>query len=85
MFYNIRQWCIDKTNGTNPEAFQVFVTGGAGTGKSQLIKCIDYEATRILGSMMRNPDDVSVMLTAPTGVAAFYVHGATIIMHCLYQ
>ena len=56
VFYNIRQWCIDKANGKNPDAFQVFVTGGAGTGKSLLVKCIDYEATRILGSMMRNPD-----------------------------
>ena len=28
--------------------------------------------------MMRNPDDVSVLLTAPTGVAAFNINGATI-------
>ncbi len=78
VFYKIRQWCMDKANGKNPDAFQVFLTGGAGTGKSLLVKCVEYEATRILGSMMKNPDDVSVLITAPTGVAAFNVSGATV-------
>ncbi|XP_071788473.1 uncharacterized protein [Asterias amurensis] len=78
VFYKMRQWCLDKANGKKPDAFQVFLTGGAGTGKSLLVKCIDYEATRIFGSIMRTPDDVSVMLTAPTGVAAFNINGSTV-------
>ena len=56
----------------------MFVTGGAGTGKSHLIKSIYYEATRLFARMVENPDDVSVLLTAPTGVAAFNINGATI-------
>ena len=27
---------------------------------------------------MENPDDISVLLTAPTGVAAYLIHGTTI-------
>ncbi len=33
VFYTIRQWCLDKVNGKNPEPFHMFITGGAGTGK----------------------------------------------------
>ena len=58
VFYKIRQWCLDKVNGKQSQPFHVFITGGAGTGKSHLVKCIYNEGTRILGKMMQNPDDV---------------------------
>ena len=78
VFYKIRQWCLDKVNGKNLEPFHMFITGGAGTGKSHLIKCIYNEAVRLLGRMSHNPDDVCVLLTAPTGVAAYNINGLTI-------
>ena len=78
VFYKIRQWCIDKVNGKRIDPFHVFITGGAGTGKSHLVKCIYYESTRILARMMHNPDDVSVLKMAPTGVAAYNINGHTI-------
>ena len=78
VFYKIRQWCLDKVNGKNPEPFHMFITGGAGTGKSHLIKCIYNEAVRLLGRLNHNPDDVSVMLGAPTRVAAFNINAMTI-------
>ena len=78
VFYKMRQWCLDKVNGKQPESFDIFITGGAGTGKSHLVKCIYHEGTRILGKMMENPDDVSILKVAPTGIAAYNINGQTI-------
>uniref|UniRef100_UPI00358E7FB6 uncharacterized protein n=1 Tax=Myxine glutinosa TaxID=7769 RepID=UPI00358E7FB6 len=78
IFYAVREWCLNKRNGNEPKPFHVFVTGGAGTGKSHLIKTIQYEASRLLAPILPNPDDVSVLLTAPTGVAAFNINASTI-------
>ncbi|XP_030832522.1 uncharacterized protein LOC115920595 [Strongylocentrotus purpuratus] len=78
VFYKIRQWCLDRVNGKSVEPFHMFLTGGAGTGKSHLIKCLYYEATRILARMLPHPDDVSVLKMAPTGVAAYNINGHTI-------
>ncbi|XP_066288772.1 uncharacterized protein [Branchiostoma lanceolatum] len=78
VFYFVRKWCLETAAGKRPEPFHIFVTGGAGTGKSHLIKCICYEATRILKQTQENPDDISVLLTAPTGTAAFNIGGSTV-------
>uniref|UniRef100_A0AAX7UK93 ATP-dependent DNA helicase n=1 Tax=Astatotilapia calliptera TaxID=8154 RepID=A0AAX7UK93_ASTCA len=78
VFYQIRQWCLDKTVGKNPDPLHVFITGGAGTGKSHLIKAIHYEAARLLSPMCRHPENVCVLLTAPTGIAAYNLHATTI-------
>ncbi|XP_071155864.1 uncharacterized protein [Mytilus edulis] len=69
---------LRKIKWKTPEPLHLFITGGAGTGKSHLIKCIQYEATRILAQTSENPDDLTVLLTAPTGTAAFNIHGLTI-------
>ncbi|VDI36706.1 Hypothetical predicted protein [Mytilus galloprovincialis] len=78
VFYGIRQWCLDTVNGKNPEPFRVFINGGAGTGKSHLIKCLHYEITKILSPHSANPDDTVVLLTAPTATAAFNIGGTTL-------
>jgi DNA replication protein DnaC len=54
--------------------FVIYINGGAGTGKSHLIHCIHHEASRILQRGLENPDDVTVLLTAYTGTAAFNDH-----------
>ncbi|XP_071948934.1 uncharacterized protein [Antedon mediterranea] len=78
LFYKIRQWCLDKLNGKEPGPFNIFISGGAGTGKSHVVKCIFNEGTRILGKMMQKPDDVSILKVAPTGIAAYNINGKTI-------
>ena len=77
IFYKIRNWCRQVFWGKSPDPFHLFVTGGAGTGKSHLIRCIYHEATRIL-KCIESPDSLSVLLTAPTGTAAFNIEGVTI-------
>ncbi|XP_066264724.1 uncharacterized protein [Branchiostoma lanceolatum] len=78
VFYFVRKWCMETAQGKRPDPFRIFVTGGAGTGKSHLIKCIYYEATRLLQQTQENPDSPSVLLTAPTGTAAFNIGGSTV-------
>ncbi|XP_026114512.1 uncharacterized protein LOC113092934 isoform X2 [Carassius auratus] len=78
IFYKVRKWCLEKLLCENPEPFHLFVTGGAGTGKSHLIKAIYYESSRLLSQLSENPDDRSVILTASTGVASFQIGASTI-------
>lgn len=78
IFYKLKSWCLETIGGRQPSQLQVFINGGAGTGKSHLIKSIYYELSRLFAPFLANPDDMSVLLTAPTGVAAFNIGGATI-------
>ena len=77
VFYHVRNWCVKKALGENPDPFFIHVTGGAGTGKSHLIKCIYHEASKLLKNR-ENPEEVKVLLVAPTGTAAFNIGGYTI-------
>ncbi|XP_073723480.1 LOW QUALITY PROTEIN: uncharacterized protein [Misgurnus anguillicaudatus] len=78
VFHKVRKWCLQKVYGENSEPFFLFVTGGAGTGKSHLIKAIHYESCRLLSQLSDNPDDRTVILCASTGVAAYNIGAATI-------
>ena len=64
-----------KVRDDPPEAFHLFVTGGAGTGKSHVIKAIKEHLER---SVSGGPNKHACMLMAPTGVAAFNIGGLTI-------
>lgn len=57
----------------------LFITGGAGVGKSQLLKAIHQSLLRIFSpGLQENPDDLKVLLTAPTGKAVYLIRGSTI-------
>jgi hypothetical protein len=58
--------------------FNYFITGGAGTGKSHLIKALHQMVIRTLRREGDDPTTLKVLLTAPTGTAAHNINGLTI-------
>uniref|UniRef100_A0A9J7WXW9 ATP-dependent DNA helicase n=1 Tax=Cyprinus carpio carpio TaxID=630221 RepID=A0A9J7WXW9_CYPCA len=88
IFYAVRDWCKRCVSGENPQQFLYFLNGGAGVGKSHVIKTIYAEATKILHRLpcIREHTDISnptVLLAAFTGTAAFNISGKT--LHCLLK
>lgn len=78
-----RAWCkrtVKALKSNRPmEPYRVFLSGPGGVGKSHVIKLIKSDTlTLIRQSGTVEPDDVLVLLTAPTGVAAFNVNGMTL-------
>ena len=78
-----RDWCkkavIALKQGKLVEPYRVFLSGPGGVGKSHVIRLIHSDTLKFLrlsGSL--EPDDVTVLLTAPTGVAAFNINGMTL-------
>lgn len=78
LFNHVTKWCHEKVRDSNESPFRIFLTGGAGTGKSHIIRCIQYHAQKILAPMTESVDDVTVLLVAHTGTAAFNISGETI-------
>ena len=85
MLYNIAlPWCRNTMKNLNclkPEKLNpinLFVTGGAGAGKSHLIKAIYHTAVKTFRYGAINPERPTVALMAPTGVAAININGTTI-------
>ena len=83
--YNIvLKWCREKIKNLNnlkPQIVELnylFVTGGAGAGKSHLIKTIHHTAVKVFKQRSSNPELLSVLLIAPTGVAAININATTI-------
>ncbi|KAK3932980.1 ATP-dependent DNA helicase [Frankliniella fusca] len=61
------------------EQFFHFISGPGGVGKSTLLNAITHTATRFWSHQIGNdPADVHIILSAPTGKAAFNIQGQTI-------
>ncbi len=78
-----RYWCkkavLALKAGKPIEPYRVFVSGPGGVGKTHVIKLIQSDTIKLLRlSGTIEPDDVTVLLTAPTGVAAFIIGGMTL-------
>ena len=61
------------------EQLCVFITGGAGVGKSVLIRTLFQSLHRIFCSKSgENPEDIRILLCAYTGLAAYNIQGSTL-------
>ena len=78
LFNYVSKWCDDKARDLTVPPFHIFLTGGAGTGKSHVINCIKYYAQKVFSRITESADDVTVLLLAHTGTAAFNISGETI-------
>ena len=81
MFHH--DWCrkaiLALKEGRPVEPYHVFLSGPGGVGKSHVIKLVHSDTLKLLKlSGAFEPDDVIVLLTAPTGVAAFNINGMTL-------
>ncbi|XP_070548888.1 uncharacterized protein [Ptychodera flava] len=79
----IFSWCtsyrISRILGNSlPDPFYVFLTGGAGVGKSHAVHAIFQSAIRQLRREGASPDTPTVILTASTGKAAVNIGGTTL-------
>ena len=76
-FETILKWCRQNIHSQpstppcdNSKPPQLFITGGAGAGKSHLIKTIYQTSCKIFKEGNESPEKPSVLLLAPTGVSA---------------
>ena len=78
-----RKWCkqaiISLRNGQPPTPYRLFLSGPGGVEKSHVLSLIHHDTVQLLRlSGHIQPEDVTVLLTAPTGVAAFNIDGMTL-------
>ena len=82
VMYN-RAWCKSYIDGMQHRqklhGYRFFLSGSGGTGKSHVLQLIQHDICYMLKHTI-NPDDDQplVLVTAPTGSAAFQVGGSTI-------
>ena len=64
----------------NPEKqLCLFITGGAGVGKSVVIRTLYQSLHRLCGSKVgQDPEDIRILLCAYTGLAAYNIQGSTL-------
>ena len=78
MKYAIQCILGERNNAPQPEPFHIFLSGGAGVGKSFLVHVVTEYLKRVLRYPNQNLDQPSVLVTASTGKAATGVNGTTL-------
>ena len=78
-----RSWCkayIHKFRlGQKVDGYRVFLSGCGGTGKSHVVRLIQRDMSYLLHHVLHpEPDQPIVLVTAPTGSAAYNIGGSTV-------
>ena len=82
VMYN-RAWCKSYINaqrhGEKQEGYRIFLSGPGGRGKSHIVHLIQRNMSIFFKHTVKPDDDQPIVLiTAPTGSAAFQIGGSTI-------
>ena len=82
VMYN-RAWCKSYINavrhGDKKKGYRIFLSGPGGTGKSHVVHLIQRDMSHFFKHTVKPDDDQPIVLiTAPTGSAAFQIGGSTI-------
>ena len=82
VFNIVCDWTVKKlksrTCNNIVDPLRLFITGGAGVGKSHLAKTISSYLLKTFSFHSGSPDKPKILLLAPTGVAAINIDGTTI-------
>ena len=78
-----RKWCKENVIALKQhkpvKPYHVFLSGSGGVGKSYLVKMLHTDTVKLLQcSQQIKPEDVPILLTAATGVAAHNINGITV-------
>ena len=66
-------------HGQNQKGYRIFLIGPGGTGKSHVVHLIQRDMSYFFKPIVKPDDDQPIVLiTAPTGSAAFQIGGSTI-------
>ena len=80
----MQDWAKKKNKARNinknvsVELLKLFITGGAGVGKSHLMKTICMFLTKTFNLYSGSPDKPKVLILAPAGVVTININGTTI-------
>ena len=82
VMYN-RAWCKSYINanqkGEKFQGYRIFLSGPGGTGKSHVVCLIQRDMAYLLNQIIHHDDEQPIVLvTAPTGSAAYQIGGSTI-------
>ena len=82
VMYN-RLWCRNYVHvswqNKQIEGYWIFLSGPGGTGKSHVLKMIQRDMRYFVQNVTNcDPDQPTVLMTAPTGSAAYQIRGSTI-------
>ena len=80
--YN-HQWCKSFVHqyclGQKIDGYKIFLSGCSGTGKSHVVRLIQCDTAYLLQHVLHpDQDQPIVLVTAPTGSAAYNINGLTI-------
>ena len=78
-----RAWCKSYINalkhGSNKEGYRIYLSGPGGVGKSHVLCFIQRDMSHLLSHVLNvQPDQLIVLVTAPTDSATYQIGGSTI-------